>query len=81
MEPAKRRPDRLAVARLALGEIQVAQKRIEGPLIARLGEIIEELGKSQGFTLIIRRGAPGVLYSREALDITDLVIEKYNAKS
>ena len=63
------------------GEIQVAQKRIEGPLIARLGEIIEELGKSQGFTLIIRRGAPGVLYSREALDITDLVIEKYNAKS
>jgi outer membrane protein len=63
------------------GEMQVAQKRIEGPLIARLGEIIEELGKSQGFTLIIRRGAPGVLYTREALDITDMVIEKYNQKS
>ena len=63
------------------GEMQVAQKRIEGPLIARLGEIIEELGKSQGFTLIIRRGAPGVLYTREALDITDIVIEKYNQKS
>jgi len=62
------------------GEMQVAQKRIEGPLIARLGEIIEELGKSQGFTLIIRRGAPGVLYTREALDITDIVIEKYNQK-
>jgi outer membrane protein len=63
------------------GEMQVAQKRIEGPLIARLGLIIEELGKSQGFTLIIRRGAPGVLYTREALDITDIVIEKYNQKS
>ncbi len=63
------------------GEMQVAQKRIEGPLIARLGKIIEELGKSQGFTLIIRRGAPGVLYTREALDITDMVIEKYNQKS
>ena len=63
------------------GEMQVAQKRIEGPLIARLGEIIEELGKSQGFTMIIRRGAPGVLYTREALDITDVVIEKYNQKS
>ncbi len=63
------------------GEMQVAQKRIEGPLIARLGKIIEELGKSEGFTLIIRRGAPGVLYTREALDITDMVIEKYNQKS
>lgn len=62
------------------GEMQVAQKRIEGPLIARLGDIIEELGKSQGFTLILRRGAPGVLYTREALDITDVVIEKYNQK-
>ena len=62
------------------GEMQVAQKRIEGPLIARLGEIIEDLGKSQGFTLILRRGAPGVLYTREALDITDIVIEKYNQK-
>jgi outer membrane protein len=62
------------------GEMQVAQKRIEGPLIARLGAIIEELGKSQGFTLIIRRGAPGVLYTREALDITDIVIERYNQK-
>ena len=31
--------------------------------------------------MILRRGTPGVLYTREALDITDLVIEKYNAKS
>jgi hypothetical protein len=29
----------------------------------------------------MRRGAPGLLYTREALDITDLIIEKYNAKS
>ena len=35
----------------------------------------------QGFTVIFSRDAPGVLYSREALDITDLVIEKYNQKS
>ena len=47
----------------------------------QLGEIVEEVGKSKGFTLILRRGTPGVLYSREKLDITDLVIEKYNAKS
>lgn len=62
------------------GQMKVDQKRLEGPLVAKLGEIIEELGKSQGFTMIISRGAPGVLYTREALDITDLVIEHYNKK-
>ncbi len=63
------------------GQLQVDQKRLEGPLTKKLVEIIEEAGKSRGFTLILRRGAPGVLYSREALDITDVIIEKYNQKS
>ena len=62
------------------GQMKVDQKRLEGPLIAKLGGIIEDIGKNQGFTLIIRRGAPGFLYTREALDVTDLVIEKYNQK-
>jgi outer membrane protein len=63
------------------GQLQVDQKRLEGPLTAKLVGIIEDIGKSKGFTLILRRGTPGLLYTREALDITDLVIEKYNAKS
>ncbi len=63
------------------GQMQVDQKRLEGPLVQKLSEIIEDVGKSQGFTMIIRRGAPGFLYTREALDITDLVIERYNKKS
>jgi len=63
------------------GQLKVDQKRLEGPLTAKLVDIIEDVGKSKGFTLIIRRGTPGILYTREALDITDLVIEKYNAKS
>jgi Skp family chaperone for outer membrane proteins len=48
--------------------------------VQKLEGIIEELGKSQSFTLIIRRGAPGVLYTREALDVTQLVIDRYNKK-
>lgn len=63
------------------GQLQVDQKRLEGPLTAKLVGIIEDIGKSNGFTLILRRGTPGLLYTREALDITDIVIEKYNAKS
>ena len=62
------------------GQLQVDQKRLEGPLVQKLEGIIEELGKSQNFTLIIRRGAPGVLYAREALDMTEMVIQRYNKK-
>jgi outer membrane protein len=62
------------------GQLQVDQKRLEIPLVQKLEAIIEEIGKSQGFTLIIRRGTPGVLYTREALDMTQLVIDRYNKK-
>jgi outer membrane protein len=62
------------------GQLQVDQKRLEGPLTAKLVEIITDVGKSQGFTLILRRGTPGVLYTREALDVTDLIIQRYNQK-
>ena len=62
------------------GQLQVDQKRLEGPLLAKLKDIIEDLGKSQGFTLILHRNAPGVLYARESVDITAQVIERYNKK-
>jgi outer membrane protein len=62
------------------GQLQVDQKRLEGPLTAKLVEIITDVGKTQGFTLILRRGTPGVLYTREALDVTDLIIKRYNQK-
>ena len=62
------------------GQLQIDQARLEGPLKKKLLEIIDDTGKDAGFTIIFARGAPGVLYTREALDITDKVIEKYNQK-
>jgi Skp family chaperone for outer membrane proteins len=62
------------------GRLQLDSKRLEGPLNKKLSEVIEAAGKEAGFTLILQRGSPGLLYTREALDITDLIIEKYNQK-
>jgi outer membrane protein len=62
------------------GQLQLDQKRLEGPLTKKLVDVIEGAGKEAGFTLILRRGSPGLLYTREALDITDMIIEKYNQK-
>ena len=63
------------------GQLQVDQTRIVEPIQKKLLDIINETGKGAGFTVIFARDAPGLLYAREALDITDLVIEKYNQKS
>jgi outer membrane protein len=62
-------------------QLQLDQKRLEGPLTKKLVDVIESVGKEAGFTMILRRGSPGLLYTREALDITDQVIKKYNQKS
>ena len=44
----------------------------------KLQEVISEIGRRENFSLIMLRSAPGVIYTREALDITDLVIETFN---
>ena len=62
------------------GQFKVDSERLVGPLRQKLVGIINDIGKDEGFTLILERNTPGVLYSREALDITDLVIERFNKK-
>lgn len=62
------------------GQLKIDQGRMLAPLENRLRSIIQDIGKEQGFTLILRRDAPGLMYRREALDITDLVVERFNKK-
>ena len=64
----------------AEGQFKVDKFRIEKPLLTKLRNIIEKTGREEGFTLIVQRGAAGIIYTREALDITDLIIAKYNGE-
>lgn len=59
-------------------KLKIDQERIVGPLRKKMVEIVQELGRDRGFTVIVERNTPGLLYSREALDITDTVIERFN---
>ncbi len=61
-------------------KLKVDRERLEGPLRKKLIQIVEEIGKERSFSLIMARGAGGLLYNREALDITELVIERFNKK-
>lgn len=62
------------------GQYKVDYERLVGPLRQKLIEIITEIGKSEGFTVILERNAPGLLYAKEALDVTDMVIQRFNKK-
>jgi outer membrane protein len=42
-------------------------------------EIVQEIGREAGYSLIIDRRGGGVVYAPKAIDITGKVIEKYNA--
>ena len=62
------------------GKFKVDDERIVGPLRKKMIDVVQGIGREQGFTLIVERASPGLLYSREALDITDAVIEQFNKK-
>ena len=62
------------------GQLEVDRERLVGPLRDKLVTIVGDVGRKEGFSLIINRNTPGVMYTREALDITDLVIERFNKK-
>ena len=62
------------------GQLQVDRERLIAPLRTKLIEIVEEVGREEGFSLILHRNSPGIMYSKEGLDVTDLIIEKFNKK-
>ena len=59
-------------------KLRTEQVLLVSPLQKRLQNTIATIGKEQGFTVIIERNAPFLMYSREALDITDLVVSRFN---
>jgi len=62
-------------------EMELSRKLVlvKGKLLADILEVVEEIGKSEGYTYILRGEVPElVIYKDPALDITDRVIEKVN---
>jgi outer membrane protein len=59
-------------------ELKEIQKKLMGKLQKDTLDVIDEIGKSQGYLMIMDKR--GVLYSPSAIDITDQVIKKYDAK-
>lgn len=48
-------------------------------IIARMERILRRLGQTEGYTLIVERNEGGVIWAPSDLDLTDRVIQRYNA--
>ena len=41
-------------------------------------EIVQKMGKKEGYLLILEKKNAGVMYNPESIDITDKIIMEYN---
>ena len=59
-------------------QVKLDRARLLKPLQDKFVRTVEQVGRDNAFSIIMLRTAPGIMYSREALDITDLVVESFN---
>ena len=77
--------------RISLGDLKFLNqkymedfKRMETRLVNRIKDevfaIVEEIGKREGFALVLERREAGVLFSPDAMDLTDRIIREYDGR-
>lgn len=60
-------------------ELAEQEARLTREIIARMERILRRIGQAEGYTLIVERNEGGVVWVPSNLDITDTVIQRYNA--
>lgn len=60
---------------------ELAEREAEatGEIVQRMQAILRRIGQAEGYTLIIERNEAGVIWVPTNLDLTDDVIQRYNA--
>jgi outer membrane protein len=59
-------------------EVKKKELELTDAIIKDIRQIVEKMGEEGGYTLIIERTGGMVLYSTKDIDLTDVVIKKYN---
>lgn len=63
-----------------LADFKQEEARLVRSIQNEVLEIIEEMGKKEGFLIIFERREGGVLYFPDTIDVTDRLIQQYNSK-
>lgn len=62
----------------AQAEVEKKRRDLTTGILKDLKNIIEEIGKKEGYTIILESSEGLILYSKEGLDLTEKVIKLYN---
>ncbi|MDH4027301.1 MAG: OmpH family outer membrane protein [Nitrospirota bacterium] len=62
-------------------EIQKKQTGLMQDIIKEMRQVVHELGKKEGYSLILERSESGILYIPDNLDLTDKLIQQFNEVS
>ncbi|MEA3233018.1 MAG: OmpH family outer membrane protein [Thermodesulfobacteriota bacterium] len=64
---------------------RVDLKKLEARVIKRIEDgvfgLVEQIAKDKDYSLVLEKRAGGVIYFKEAMDMTDSVIEKYDKQA
>lgn len=62
-------------------ELKRTDSELTADILKGLQRVIQEIGKREGYTLILEASSSSILYGDPAVDLTDEVIRRYNAIS
>ncbi len=62
-------------------ELQTREQEFTGKIIEKMQGILRRIGQTEGYTLIIEANEGGVVWVPSNLDLTDVLIQKYNSQA
>jgi outer membrane protein len=60
-------------------ELQTKEGELTRDIIERMQRIMRHVGQTEGYSLVLERNESGVVYVTSDKDLTDVLIQRYNA--
>jgi outer membrane protein len=73
-----KRGDLQRAAMTAQTDMQKKEMELTGELIKKIRQVVEKIGRDGSYSLILEKNEGGVVYNKEAFDLTKQVIDEYN---
>jgi len=80
-EYVKKRGEIIEYVNIAKQEEEKENQALSGRILNGLVEIAREIAAQEDYTIIMEKSSGGVIYSLEALDLTERVVKIYNEQS
>ena len=62
-------------------ELSGREREMTRGIFDKMGAIIREIAEAEGFTMVFEKSNAGLLYAPPALDLTNELVRKYNARN